>query len=152
MLPNAGDETTSGEAGHATARAPTAAGQSDPRGDPATAIGASPTAAGDASEPAPVAILASASVPVGGEARISQAPGLVTTAAVTYVGGDSKAALAAQAVLLKKMEAPPADDASQLQRIDPPADAILAVATAAPGPGAEQAGNTNDAPDHSDAR
>lgn len=151
MLPNANDETTSGEAGHATAQTPAAAGRSDPRSDHATGSGASPAAAGVASESAPAATAASASVPVGGAARISQASGLVTTEAATYVDGGSKVALAAQAVLLKKMEALPPNEAPQLELIDPPADAVVAVATVAPGAGSAQSGNTNGASGHSDA-
>ncbi|MBB5942484.1 hypothetical protein [Xanthomonas sp. 3307] len=151
MLPNANDEATPGEAGQATAQAPAAAGRRD---DHAAEIGALPATSGAASASAPTATLASAPVSdeAGVEMRVSQAPGLTVPSAGTYFGEHSKTALAAQAVLLKKMEAPAAEDASQLQLIDAPTDAIVAVATAAPGPAAEQSGNTNDAPDHSDAR
>ncbi|MET0583093.1 MAG: hypothetical protein ABWZ08_14135 [Pseudoxanthomonas sp.] len=153
MLPNANDQTSPGEAGQTTAQATAAAGRSDQRDERALAIGAVPAAAGATSESAPAAVLASASLPVGagGETRIGQAPGLVTTAAARYAGEDSKAALAAQAVVLKQMQAPPADDAPQLRPVDLPADAVVAVATAAAGAGAEPAGNTGDAPDRSDA-
>lgn len=148
MLPNANDEKT----GQAAAQATAAAGRSDHLDDHAKEIGALPTAADAASESAPAAPDAEALVPVGAgvEMRISHAPGLALPSAGAYFGEDSKTALAAQAALLKQMVAT-VDDVPQLQGIDLPADAVVAVATAAPGTGAEQAGNTDDAPDHSDA-
>lgn len=153
MLPTTNDQTTPGEAVHATSQAPVATGPSDHRDDHVAEIRALQATPSAASEPAPAAVPASASVPVGArtETRIRQASGLVMTAAARYYGEDSKAALAAQVVVLKQMQAPPAEDASQLQRIDLPADAVVAVAMVAPGAGAEQPGNAGDAPDHADA-
>lgn len=149
MLPNANDETTGQAAGQAAA----AAGRSEHRDDRATEIGALPTAADAASASVPAATDAEAPVPVGAgvEMRIGHAPGLAVPSAGAYFGEDSKTALAAQAALLKQMAAT-VDDAPQLQGNDLPADAVVAVATAAPGTGAEQAGNTDDAPDQSDAK
>jgi hypothetical protein len=149
MLPNANDETT----GHATAQATATTGRSDHRDDHAIESGALPTGGDTASAPAPTATDAEAPGPIGAgvEMRLRHAPGLAAPSAGAYFGEDSKTALAAQAVLLKQMSAT-ADDAPRLQGIDLPADAVVAVATAARGTGAEQAGNTDDAPDHSDAR
>ncbi|UYC13356.1 hypothetical protein [Xanthomonas sp. CFBP 8445] len=152
MPPNANDETTPGEAGQATVQAPAAVGPSEHRDGHAAQIGALPATSGAAPESALAAVLANAPAPVGAgaETRIKQASGLVMTAAASYYGEDSKAALAAQAVLLKKMEAPPAEDALQLQRIGPPSDTVVAVAPAASGSGAAQSDSTNGASDHSD--
>lgn len=149
MLPNASDET----AGQATVQATEAAERSDRRDDRVTEIVALPTAAGAASESAPAATHAEATVPIGeGVAiRISHASGLAVLSADTYFGEDSKTALAAQAALLKQMVAT-ADDAPQLQGIDLPADAIVAVSAVAPGKGDGQDGNSDYAPTHSDAR
>jgi hypothetical protein len=149
MLPNANDETT----GQAATKATAAAARSGHRDDHATEIGELPTAADAASESAPIAAGAEAPAPVeaGVEMRISHAPGLAVPSAAAYFGEDSKTALAAQAALLKQMAAT-ADDAPQLQEIDLPADAVVTVATAASSTGAEKAGSTDDAPDHSDAR
>lgn len=146
MLPNASDETT----GQTTAQATAAAERSDRRDDRVTAIGAFPAGADAASGAALAVPAAEAPAPAGSgvEMRISHAPGLTVLSAGTYFGEDSKTALAAQAALLKQMVAT-ADDTPQLQGVDLPAAAVVAVAAVAPGTGGGQA---DDAPTHPDAR